>query len=112
MSDWVQSTADPQTRRSAPPNWYSKHLMRLCIFGGLAVVVSLAWATSMASADVDMTGAIEKASRLRSSLGGVESLATSANGDYKCTDKYSAVANWYYYYAIGNCPKGAEIEVV
>jgi hypothetical protein len=86
--------------------------MLLCLSAGLAALACLACMTSIASADVDMTGALEKASRIGSSLGGVESLATSANGDYKCTDKYSVVANWSYYYAIGNCPKGAEIEVV
>jgi hypothetical protein len=43
---------------------------------------------------------------------GVTPLATSANGTYRCADDYSVVANWYYYFAIGNCPAGAEIEVV
>jgi hypothetical protein len=66
----------------------------------------------MANADVDMTGRLEKAgsSSLKS---GVEPLSVSSeNGDWRCADAYSTVANWPYYYAIGNCPHGAELEAV
>ncbi len=111
MSDREQGNATARARKSTMSIWRRKSLVPICLLAGLAVLACLACMTSIASADVDMTGALEKTSRLGGSLG-VESLATSASGDYKCTDKYSVVANWYYYYAIGNCPKGAEIEVV
>ncbi|HSZ70413.1 MAG TPA: hypothetical protein VK756_08625 [Solirubrobacteraceae bacterium] len=69
-------------------------------------------ATTTANADVDMTGHLERVPSLKTSPGGISPLATSANGDYKCVDKYSVVANWYYYYALGNCKEGWEIDVV
>ena len=59
-----------------------------------------------------MTGRLDKitSSPLKS---GVQPLSvTSENGDWRCADPYSTVANWPYYYAIGNCPNGAELEVV
>ncbi len=81
-----------------------------------AVLVALACALlapSIAGADVDATGRLEKiSSPLKSSLGAIQPLATSANGDYRCADKYSAVENWYYYFALGNCKQGWEIQVV
>jgi hypothetical protein len=81
------------------------------VLAALAVLVSLATAVA-ANADVDMTGRLEKITSTR--LGSrVESLSVSSeSGDWRCFDPYSTVANWPYYYAIGNCPKGAELEVV
>ncbi len=82
-----------------------------CVLAAIALLAFLVSATA-ASADVDMTGRLEKvnSSPLKS---GVQPLSvTSENGDWRCFDPYSTVANWPYYYAIGNCPKGAELEVV
>jgi hypothetical protein len=84
------------------------------ILAGLIAFVCMVCIPSVAGADVDMKGALEKVSpSLKSSLGEVEPLSVSSeNGDWRCFDPYSTVANWPYYYAIGNCPKGAELEVV
>jgi hypothetical protein len=63
---------------------------------------------SAASADVDMTGKLVKMPSLRT-----KSLSVSSeSGNWRCSDPYSTVANWPYYYAIGNCPNGAELEAV
>jgi hypothetical protein len=81
----------------------------------LVILTYLACASSAASADVDMTGSLVKvtSSSLRSSLGTVTPQSvTSESGNWRCFDPYSTVANWPYYYAIGNCPKAAELEVV
>ena len=78
----------------------------ITVLAGLVVFLSFAPAVR---ADVDMTaGRLEKVSRLSSTLGGAQPLASSATGDYKCIDPYSVVANWYYYFAIGNCKAGWE----
>jgi hypothetical protein len=80
----------------------------LVLFASLAFVVS----GTAANADVDMTGRLEKAGS-PSLKSGVQPLSVSSeNGDWRCADPYSTVANWPYYYAIGNCPNGAELEVV
>jgi len=76
------------------------------------LLVSAAYMASAASADVDMTGRLEKVVPLKAAPGEVTPLATSANGEYKCVDRYSAVGNWYYYFAIGNCASGWDLEVV
>jgi hypothetical protein len=75
-------------------------------------LLALVASASTANADVDITGRLEKVNS--SPLGsGLKPLSvTSENGDWRCSDPYSTVANWPYYYAIGNCPKGAELEVV
>jgi len=92
-----------------------------CALGLLALSMTLAYlacSASAASADVNMSGRLEPvhhglSSGLTSPIsGGITPLATSANGTYRCADEYSVVANWYYYFAIGNCPAGAELEVV
>ncbi len=60
-----------------------------------------------------MTGRIGKvAPTLSSSVGEVKPLATSANGDYECLEPYSVIGNRPYYFAIGNCRAGWDIEVV
>jgi hypothetical protein len=59
-----------------------------------------------------MTGHLRKVAKLPAAPGAVKPLAESANGVYECTDNYSPIANWYYYFAIGNCPAGGEIKVV
>ena len=112
MSNREQDHTVVRATKSTMSGWRTKNLVAVYVLAGLIVVACMACIACSASADVDMTGALEKASPLGSSLGGVQPLASAANGDYKCIDKYSVVANWYYYYAIGNCPKGAEIEVV
>lgn len=70
---------------------------------------------SVAEADVDTVGGLEKTS---SGLGSLHSeigpLATSANGDYKCSSAYadSDVQNGPFGFAIGNCAAGSTVEVV
>jgi TRAP-type C4-dicarboxylate transport system permease small subunit len=86
--------------------------MSVCLLAGLLLLAYAASTVGIARADVDMTGRLEKASSLTTPLGAVHPLATSANGTYRCADEYSVIANWYYYFAIGNCPAGAELEVV
>jgi hypothetical protein len=86
------------------------------------VAVMLAWVTALlicttvARADVDMTGALERithSTKKHSTKSAVSpESATRTNGQYRCEDKYSVVANFPYYYAIGNCPKGEVINVV
>ncbi|HTD09544.1 MAG TPA: hypothetical protein VK680_11690 [Solirubrobacteraceae bacterium] len=76
------------------------------------LLVSAAYTASTASADVDMTGRLEKVVSLQASPGEVKPLATSANGEYRCVDPYSPVGNWFYYFAIGNCASGWDLEVV
>jgi hypothetical protein len=88
------------------------HLVSRCLLVGLLVLVSVSCLASAASADVDMTGRLEKIPALKSAPGEVKPLATSANGEYRCADPYSVVGNWYYYFAIGNCAAGWDIEVV
>ncbi len=63
---------------------------------------------SSARADVDMTGSLEQVTTQT----GVKSLATTENGTYRCADNYSSIGNWYYYFSLGNCRKGWELEVV
>jgi hypothetical protein len=85
-----------------------RFLVVLVLLASLAFLVSGA----AANADVDMTGRLEKAGS-PSLKSGVQPLSVSSeNGDWRCADSYSTVANWPYYYAIGNCPNGAELEVV
>jgi hypothetical protein len=76
-----------------------------------AVTVMMLALAASASADVDMTGRLVP---VESPLSGskVQPLASSANGTYRCADEYSVIANWYYYFAIGNCRAGWELEVV
>jgi Fungal fucose-specific lectin len=82
-----------------------------CILVLLASLLFLVSGTT-ANADVDMVGRLEKAGS-RSLKSGVQPLSVSSeNGDWRCADPYSTVANWPYYYAVGNCPNGAELEVV
>lgn len=66
---------------------------------------------SPARADVDMTGRLVRVKK-PAKRAGATPLATSANGTYQCADEYSVIANWYYYYAIGNCRPGWDLEVV
>lgn len=80
---------------------------------GLIVLVCVACLPGLASADVDMTGALEKVSSpITGKPGEVKPLNSSANGDYECIDQYSVIGNKPYYFAIGNCPDGWLIEVV
>ncbi|HSZ06020.1 MAG TPA: hypothetical protein VK778_12600 [Solirubrobacteraceae bacterium] len=67
---------------------------------------------SIARADVDMTGKLEKVSSLKTVPSGVQPLATSQNGDYRCADEYSVIGNKPYYFAIGNCREGWTLEAV
>jgi len=88
------------------------NLMSRCLLASLALCVYAMCSVSIARADVDMTGRLEKVSSPKTTARGVQPFATSANGDYRCADEYSVVANWYYYFAIGNCRAGWEIDVV
>jgi hypothetical protein len=98
---------------TATRGWCRHDLVSRCLFAGLLVLAYVGCAVNIASADVDMTGRLEKiSSPLRSAPGEVKPLATSASGDYRCVDQYSVIANWYYYFAIGNCTAGKEIDVV
>lgn len=83
-----------------------------CLLVSVVTITVIGLTTGVATADVNMSGRLEKIASTSTSPGEVKSLATSANGTYRCADQYSVVANWYYYFAIGNCPQGAEIEVV
>jgi hypothetical protein len=84
-------------------------LLYLCLSIGAIVSMNLASANP-ASADVDMRARLKLIQpRLKH---GAHGNATAANGDYKCLDKYSSVANWDYYFSIGTCKEGEEIEVV
>jgi hypothetical protein len=101
---------DPTAGRTRPALITSTLLLIACI--SVAALSALALASS-ARADVDMTGGLEKVSSpITGKVGGVQPLATSANGTYRCSDEYSVVANWFYYFAIGNCRPGWELEVV
>jgi uncharacterized cupin superfamily protein len=83
------------------------------ILAGLITLVCMACIPSIASADVDQTGALEKVSSpITSKVGEVKPLNTSANGDYKCIDPYSVIGSKPYYFTIGNCPSGWILEVV
>ncbi len=112
----TNGTADPQhVRQLVLRPRFTDHpqsaLLSLCV--SLAMLVCLVCSASNARADVDMTGRLAKVPSLsKPSLEGVQPLTTSATGDYECLDKYSVVGNWYYYFAIGNCRKGWEIDVV
>jgi hypothetical protein len=71
--------------------------------------------TGVASADVGPVGGLDRMSPgLRTLLSEVERLATSANGDYKCSSEYrdSDVQNGPLGFVLGNCAAGPEIEVV
>ena len=89
------------------------HLVSRCLLASLVVLIYLACAANSASADVDMTGRIGKVSSpLTASPGEVKPFTSSASGVYKCLDQYSVIANWFYYFAIGNCRPGWELAVV
>jgi hypothetical protein len=104
---------DAATRRVMLPVPRRNSLMSLCLLVGLMALVYVVWAVGVARGDVNMSGRLEPSQSLASTMpAGVKPLATSANGTYRCADAYSVVANWYYYFAIGNCPAGAELEVV
>ena len=83
------------------------------VLAGLIALICVACIPSVASADVDMTGALEKVSSpITGRPGGVQPLNSSLNGDYECIDQYSVIGSKPYYFAIGNCPDGWLIEVV
>jgi Repeat of unknown function (DUF346) len=91
----------------------TKSLVATALAAGLMVLLYVACAASIASADVYQTGALEKiSSPITSKPGEIKPLASSANGDYKCLYPYSVIANWYYYFSIGNCREGWILEVV
>ena len=94
----------------------SGHRQRLasrCVLTGLLALACLVSVSSTATADVDMTGRLERVSTpISSSPGEVKPLATKANGDYKCLNSYSVIANAPYFFAIGNCAYGWDLEVV
>jgi hypothetical protein len=84
------------------------------LFVGIAAVLitALVLATS-AGADVDMTGRLIRVKKPNTQLRtGATPFATTANGTYRCAYEYSVIANWYYYFALGNCRAGWELEVV
>jgi hypothetical protein len=88
---------------------------RMRMLVGAGALILLTCITATARADIDMKGALERTSspRLKSSVGVVSPLSVSSeDGDWRCSDPYSTVANWPYYYAIGNCPSGAALEAV
>jgi hypothetical protein len=83
------------------------------IAAGLMVLACVACVSSSALADVDMSGRLEKAqSPITTGLGEVKPLATSVSGDYRCADPYSVIGNRPFYFAIGNCAEGWDIEAV
>ncbi|HEY4812756.1 MAG TPA: fibronectin type III domain-containing protein, partial [Solirubrobacteraceae bacterium] len=95
------------------PVWRRNSPTSLALLVGLMALAYLVCAVGSAQADVNMRGRLEPSQSLASTMpGGIKPLATSANGTYRCADTYSVVGNWYYYFAIGNCPAGAELEVV
>jgi hypothetical protein len=85
---------------------------QLWLLSSLILIVCGTSAVSVARADVDMTGKLEKVSSLKATPGEVQPLATAANGDYRCADEYSVIGNKPYYFAIGNCKAGWTLEVV
>jgi hypothetical protein len=67
---------------------------------------------AIATADVDMTGRLEKVPTPKVAPGHVKPFATAIAGDYRCADAYSVIASRPFYFAIGNCPAGWTIEAV
>jgi hypothetical protein len=96
------------------PGRGTKRPVATVLAAGLIVLASLACVSSIARADVDMSGRLEKvpSSPLATTPGGVKPLATSINGDYRCVDPYSVIGNRPFYFAIGNCASGWDIEAV
>jgi ligand-binding SRPBCC domain-containing protein len=84
-----------------------------CVSLAALVLASFAWLAGLAHADVDMHGALAtNPTPLRGPVGEVKPFTiVAASGKHKCLDKESVVASQPYWLAIGNCPKGAELDV-
>jgi hypothetical protein len=91
------------------PGRITKGAVATALAAGLIMLAYLACASSIARADVDMTGRVEK---VPTATGKAKPLATSINGDYRCADPYSVIGNRPFYFAIGNCVEGWDIEAV
>jgi len=84
---------------------------------GIFMIVALAllgYSASVAQADIDLTGRLERIRTTTPVRPGKEvkpqGVLTDI-GEWRCTDSYDVVSNAAYYFAIGNCPKGAILDV-